>query len=190
MINLKTILKNNKKNLKYLFLLLFLGFLICFILIKKTDPTNIIEEIKNIDIYLKTNHINFIPSHFIYVIILCFSSFIILGPILIIIYMLYEAVCISFNIYTLTLCYKINGFIYSLFYNIITKFIFIFLIFKIFKISLKICKSITKKDEEAKASIIKNSKKLALYFCLIILNDVIIYLIGNTILSKLLFIIK
>lgn len=190
MINVKNTLINNKKELKYLGILLFLGFLFGFLILKKLNINPILEEIKNINIYINENHINFLNPHFLIISLLTILSLFIVGIILFPIYLIYESICIFINIYTLTMVYKLNGFVYSILYNIITKLIFMIMLLKIFKVLIKIGKTIIKKEQNKKEIITKYLKKVFIYFSIIIVNDFILYLLGSKILSIFLFIIK
>lgn len=190
MINIKNTLINNKKELKQLLFLLFIGFLFGLLIIRKLNINPILEEIKNIDIYIKENSINFLSSHFIVISLLIISSLFIIGVILFPVYLLYESTCILFNIYTLSMVYKLNGFAYSILYNIITKLILMIMLLKIFKSLIKIGKTIIKKEKNKKEIIIKYLKQAFIYFSIIIINDFLLYFLGNKILSMLLFIIK
>ncbi len=190
--SIKTSLKNNKKYFKLLLILLCLGFFIGLILIKKLNIETLLENTKSIESYLNTNKINFLTNHILTLLILCISALTIIGLILFPLNIIYEGICIFFNIYTLTNIFKLNGFVYSIIYIIITKGLYLSLLIIIFKKLITLIKIvITKKDKnEKKALVFKVLKQISIYTFLLILNDFLIFLIGNKILSILLFVIK
>lgn len=190
--SIKTSLKNNKKYFKLLLILLCLGFFIGLILIKKLNIETLLENTKSIESYLNTNKINFLTNHILTLLILCISALTIIGLILFPLNIIYEGICIFFNIYTLTNIFKLNGFVYSIIYIIITKGLYVSLLIIIFKKLITLIKIvITKKDKnEKKALVFKVLKQISIYTFLLILNDFLIFLIGNKILSILLFVIK
>lgn len=190
--SIKTSLKNNKKYFKLLLILLCLGFFIGLILIKKLNIETLLENTKSIESYLNTNKINFLTNHILTLLILCISALTIIGLILFPLNIIYEGICIFFNIYTLTNIFKLNGFVYSIIYITITKGLYLSLLIIIFKKLITLIKIvITKKDKnEKKALVFKVLKQISIYTFLLILNDFLIFLIGNKILSILLFVIK
>ena len=181
--SIKTSLKNNKKYFKLLLILLCLGFFIGSILTKKLNIETLLENTKSIESYLNANKINFLTNHILTLLILCISAITIIGLILFPLNIIYEGICIFFNIYTLT-----NIFIYIT----ITKGLYLSLLIIIFKKLITLIKiAITKKDKnERRALVFKALKQISIYFFLIVLNDFLIFLIGNKILSIFLFIIK
>jgi len=189
---IKNSFKNNKKYLKQILFLLVIGFIIGFILTKKLELNEVLEQIKNIAEYLNNNKINLIGSHITIISTIFLASLTIIGLILFPLNIIYEGICISFNIFTFTKVFKFNGFIYSLIYNILIKGVYIILLMIIFKKLLAVLKIIFSKNEkiEKKTTIIKKLKQIIIYFGLILLNDIIIYLFGSKILSLLLFRIK
>lgn len=189
---IKNSLKNNKKYFNLFLTLLFLGFFIGFILTKKIDLTPILENIKSLETYLNTNSINFLSSHIIILIILTLSSLTIIGLLLFPLNIIYEGVCIYFNIYIFTKLYKLNGVLYGLIYITITKGIYLILMVIIFKEMLNLLKRIiTQKEKSAKRVLItKSIKKIFTYEILIIINDILIYLIGSKLLKIFLILIK
>lgn len=190
--SIKTSLKNNKKYFKLLLILLFLGFFIGLILIKKLNIETLLENTKSIESYLNTNKINFLTNHLLTLLILCISAITLIGLILFPLNIIYEGICIFFNIYTLTNIFKLNGFVYSIIYITITKGLYLSLFIIIFKKLITMVKIvIAKKDKnEKKALVFKNLKQISIYTFLLISNDFLIFLIGNKILSIFLFIIK
>ena len=77
--SIKISLKNNKKFIKIIFLLLLIGFFIGFLLNKKLETEIVLEEIKSIESYLNTNRINFLSNHILTLIILSISSIFIIN---------------------------------------------------------------------------------------------------------------
>lgn len=187
-------IKKHQKEIKYIGILLLISFLIAYILLKKIDHWVILNEIKNIGENLSNNHINYILFHLIIISIMLSSSLIGIGLILFPIYILFELVCISFNTLIFIKAFSFSGLIYSLIFNIITKLVYLVLIILMFKSIYIILKTginfLTKKDSiEAKTLIYYHFKKIIYIITFILLNDILLYLIGNKILLKLTFIL-
>ncbi len=195
MAKINSIIKKNKKFIKFISFFMLLGFLISFVIYKEIDKIHVLDEIKNLSNYLTENHINYIPIHFIIVSCLICSSILLIGLILIPIYLLYESICLGFNIFTFISLYHFKGFIYGIFYLLLTKGLYLILIILIIKKIFNIIKQLLafflhKQDINFKILFLKNLKSIITYIILIFINDIIIYFFANTILLKLLFIIK
>lgn len=193
MIKVKTFLKKYKNDLKIVIFFLFLGFLIGFLLIKKLDCQELLKEIKNIEIYLNTQKINYILFHLMVISLLATSSLTLIGLLLFPLYFIYEGACISFNIASFTSVFKLKGLIFSIFYNLITKAVFLVLLIFIFHTGMKIVKTKMQKEtkeEEKKIVLQKKKKQMVFYILLLLVNDILIYFFANKILYALLFIIN
>lgn len=189
---LKNSIKNNKNYLKTVLLFLFLGLIIGFLLAKKITNNELLDQIKNLANYLSTNRINFLLNHTTTMCISFIVSLTIIGLVLFPLNIIYEGICISFNIFTLTSVFKLNGFMYGLIFSLFTKCIYLILLIIIYRKILTIIKTIfNKKDKlEKKTIIIKKVKQINIFSCLMLLNDILIFLIGNKILALFLFLIK
>ncbi len=190
----KTSFKNNQQVLKFLGLIALLGLLIGFLISKKLDNTGLIADLKNLDTYLNGNHLNFILLHFITISVLLTCSLTGIGLIMFPLFFLFESVSLSYNVFIFMQVYHFKGLIFSLFFSIITKTVFLILLISIFKkiifIFRNIIKTFTSKEEDIKYSIFKNVKTILLYFLFIIINDILLYFIGSKLLLKLTFILK
>ena len=189
---IKRSLKNNKRYFKFTIILLCLGFLIGFVLTKKTEMSQILDSISSIESYLNSNNINYLSTHIITLLVLITASLTVLGLVLFPINIIYEGICIAFNIITFSSVFKLSGFIYGLIYNIITKGIYVLVLIFIFKKLTIILKNIMIKSdkEDKKALIIKNIKHIGFYIIIIITYDIFLYLFGSRLLSYFLFLIK
>ena len=192
---LRTSIKNNKKYFKFLIFLFLLGFLIGFMLYKKLDNDLFLKEIKNISTYLSQNNLNYILIHLVFLSLLIVSSVSIIGFVLFPFYIVFESVSITYNILSFTSVFKLNGFIYGLLYNLLSKGVFILFLLLIFKKIIDNMKSLiyffkNRNSQDFYNNIFNNIKKVGLYLLIIIVNDVLIYLFLNLILSKLVFIIN
>ncbi|MBE6154202.1 MAG: hypothetical protein E7163_01325 [Firmicutes bacterium] len=195
MFNIRTSLKNNKMYIKFILILLFLGFLIGLILYSKLDNSNVLNELKNITILLKNNKINFILTHSVTIIVLIATSLVIIGLFLFPVYIIYEGISISYCIISFASIYKFNGILYGFMYSFFTKGIFLVLLAILYKKILKLFKLLlhyfkNKNINEIKNVIISNIKCILIQIFLIFLNDLIIYLFINKVLSWLAFIIN
>lgn len=187
----KISLKNNKRYFKRVFILLLLGILIGFFLIKKLDTKLILENLQEIASYLDTNKINFLTSHLITILLLLLGSLTIVGFLLFPICFIYEGICIAFILISFTSVFKLKGLLYSLIYILITKGLYIFLLVLVFKRLIAFGKIIISKEKkEYKLILTKNIKIIGIYIMIIFFNDLILYLFGNKILAFFLFLIK
>jgi len=189
---LGTSFKLDKNLLKGLLLFIFISFLISFLLFNKIDNSSIISQVSNITEYLNNQNINYILIHFIIISVLLTCSFTIVGIIIFPIYLLYEILTINYSIFIFVKVFHFSGFIYGLIYNILTKSVFIILLFMLFKKIINIYKKfILKEDDKSLSySINKNLKAILTIIIGILLNDLLIYLISSKILLKLAFIIS
>lgn len=189
------VLKRHRKLVKVIILFVLLSLIISFIIFKRVDDTKLISEIKNIDELLLNHKINYILPHFI-IMALLFSSFCIgLGLILFPLYILFELVSVGYNIIIFSSIFKFRGFIYAIFYNILTKALYIFLICLLFKKLIEFLKVIiaifsNKEDISSKYLLKLKIKKIIIVTSFILLNDILIYLFANRILMKLTTILK
>lgn len=189
---IKRSLKNNKRYFKFTIILLCFGFLIGFVLTKKAEISPILDNISSIESYLNSNNINYLSTHIITLLVLITASLTVLGLVLFPINIIYEGICIAFNIITFSSVFKLSGFIYGLIYNIITKGIYVLVLIFIFKkLTIILKKLMIKSDKEnKKALIIKNIKHIGFYIITITTYDIFLYLFGSKLLSYFLFLIK
>lgn len=175
---------------KYFFFLVGICFFISIIIFYKMDNSHVLEETKNIEDLLKNTHINFLVFHFVILAVLLLSSITIIGFLLFPFYLLFELICIFYNLIIFTRIFYLKGFIFSLFYILITKGVYIILLLIIFKKLINIVKSVilyksasTKID--LKVTLLQNLKPLIFSAFFIFLNDILLYFVGNKILFKL-----
>lgn len=192
---LRTNLKKHQNLLKTIIIILVLGFIISFLLYNKMDNSKIINEIKNIEEYLNSNNINFIIPHLLSISILITCSITVIGLVIFPIYLLFEIVSIFYNLFIFCAAFKLKGFIFSIFYLILTKLIYLILLFIIFQKLYTIIKYLitsytNKNNSETKFIIIKNLKKIIICLLGLFINDLLIYFFANDILLKLTFLIK
>ena len=178
----------DKKQLRVAFILLFLGITLGFLFYIKIDSTSIIEQIKNIDSYLKETPINFILVHILTLFFLMSVSFSFVGIFLFALYFIWEFACITYACFIFANVFGLMGFLYGIIYNIVIKLLFLILLVIIFKKIYFFLKNKNNKD----LSLILKKKKLEIIFCLITIfvYDIILYFIGNEILLKFIFIVQ
>lgn len=187
MVKLIPILKNHQKLIKILSFLFILSFIISIFLYQKLKNEAILQEYQNLANYLEINHINYLIYHFIILSLVISSLILGIGFILFPFYFMFEIISLNYNLFTLINLFKFKGFIFSLFYNILTKLIYLILIIYIFQKNLNILKifisNSTKYDSLTKNTlIITNLKKIIISSFFIILNDIFIYFFGAKIL--------
>lgn len=183
---MKKNLKLNKTQKKMLALILIMGIIMGYIFYKKMSPS-IINDIINIKSNLASNSLNFIGLHIITLAILLASSCFFIGPILFFLYFIWEVSCISFSIFSFSSAFQFQGFLYGLLYNILTKLLFmICLIFLFQKITI-IIKSIIHKEPLDINTLKKEYRNILIAIVAIILYDIFLYFLGNSLLLKLCF---
>ena len=187
------IIDRNKKVIKFLVFLFIIGIILGMLLFlsktseEKLNIANSILDIKNNIINSKQNSI---LIHFIIISILSILSFCLIGLPLALFYYFYEGFSIGFLICTFIKCFSVKGFVFSAIFLVINKFIFL----SIFTYFLFFCISYVNKFIKN----IKGNKQVIIYNhlikCLFVLftvfiNDLVLYFLGNNILSLFTFLI-
>ena len=98
-----------------------ISLFISFILYHHLNNELIINEITNINTYL-SNSLNLLPLHFIFLGILLSLSLIGLSIFIFPIYILFESICLNYNLFIFYHIFKFKGLIFSLIYNILKIF--------------------------------------------------------------------
>ena len=183
----------NKKYQKFFIITLILSFIISFLLFKKLDNSLLLKDLTNISNLLKTNHLNYFILHLIILTILILTSLLGLYFLIFPLYLFFEEICIFYHFFSFISIYHFKGLIFSLIFNLLTKTVYLYIIFLI---SLKIS-SLTKTffhnlslSKPVKYPYYLTLKKLFFLVILIFLYDLFLYLFGNLILSKLTFILN
>ena len=183
---MKKTLKLNKKQKKIVIFILVMGLITGYILYKKMSPT-MLDNITNIKSNLENNSLNFIGLHIITLALILASSFFFIGPILFVLYFLWEVSCISFSLISFSSAFQFSGFLYGLLYNILTKLNFIICLIIILKKVTRIIKSIIHKEPFDINILKKEYRDILIALIAIILYDIFLYFFGGTILLKLCF---
>ena len=183
---MKKTLKLNKKQKKIVIFILVMGLITGYILYKKMSPT-MLDNITNIKSNLENNSLNFIGLHIITLALILASSIFFIGPILFVLYFLWEVSCISFSLISFSSAFQFSGFLYGLLYNILTKLNFIICLIIILKKVTRIIKSIIHKELFDINILKKEYRDILIALIAIILYDIFLYFFGGTILLKLCF---
>lgn len=183
---MKKTLKLNKKQKKIVIFILVMGLITGYILYKKMSPT-MLDNITNIKSNLENNSLNFIGLHIITLALILASSIFFIGPILFVLYFLWEVSCISFSLISFSSAFQFSGFLYGLLYNILTKLNFIICLIIILKKVTRIIKSIIHKEPFDINILKKEYRDILIALIAIILYDIFLYFFGGTILLKLCF---
>lgn len=191
---LGTGIKLNKRQLKFLLFILFLGVLCGFLFYIKVDSSVFIKQIQEIDINLQSSHVNFIINHILVLFFLLSTSFSIIGIILFLLYVVWEVTCISYSSFVFMNAFGFSGLIYGIIYNLVIKFFFLFSLFVIFKKVYFIFKNkfFNKDDQEQQMmhfSFKKKNMEIIICCICIILYDIFLYFLGSQILLKLTFLL-
>lgn len=178
-------IKSNRSIIKFLLMLLIISTLIGIYfylskekIIKESINTELIKMIDNLNITKQNNIIN----HLLILIILSVLSLTIIGLPIIIIYFIYEGISIGFLLSSFINYSPIKGFLFGSIFIIISKTIYILILIYLLTNTLKYTKSFAKRLKTSKNDIITNQLTKAV-FCItiILINDIILYFLGNKI---------
>ncbi len=178
-------IKSNRSIIKFLLMLLIISTLIGIYfylskekIIKESINTELIKMIDNLNITKQNNIIN----HLLILIILSVLSLTIIGLPIIIIYFIYEGISIGFLLSSFINYSPIKGFLFGSIFIIISKTIYILILIYLLTNTLKYTKSFAKRLKTSKNDIITNQLTKAI-FCItiILINDIILYFLGNKI---------
>ena len=187
---LRTSIKFNKRKLKFLLFILFLGILMGFFLNLKVDSSEFIKQIQDINVSLQNNHVNFIMIHILVLLFLVSTSFSMVGIVLFFFYFIFEVACISYSSFIFMHVFGFTGLIFGILYNVVTKLFFLICLFAIFNKVYFLVKNkfFNKEDSHEQVMQISFKKKyLEIAICCIgiILYDIFLYFGGSGILLKL-----
>lgn len=178
-------IKSNRSIIKFLLMLLIISTLIGIYfylskekIIKESINTELIKMIDNLNITKQNNIIN----HLLILIILSVLSLTIIGLPIIIIYFIYEGISIGFLLSSFINYSPIKGFLFGSIFIIISKTIYILILIYLLTNTLKYTKYFIKRLKTSKNDIITNQLTKAV-FCItiILINDIILYFLGNKI---------
>lgn len=180
-------LKSNRSIIKFLVMLFITSILIGIYLylskeklIKESINTELIKMINNLDITRQNNILN----HLLIMIVISVLSLTIIGLPLILIYFLYEGVSIGFLLSSFINYSPIKGMLFGTIFIIISKIIYITILIYLLTNTLKYTKSFLKRLKMTKNELIIN-QVIKILFCITItlINDIILYFIGNKIIT-------
>lgn len=180
-------LKSNRSIIKFLVMLFITSILVGIYLylskeklIKESINTELIKMINNLDITRQNNILN----HLLIMIVLSVLSLTIIGLPIILIYFLYEGVSIGFLLSSFINYSPIKGMLFGTIFIIISKIIYIAILIYLLTNTLKYTKSFLKRLKIAKNELIIN-QVIKILFCITItlINDIILYFIGNKIIT-------
>lgn len=180
-------LKSNRSIIKFLVMLFITSILVGIYLylskeklIKESINTELIKMINNLDITRQNNILN----HLLIMIVISVLSLTIIGLPVILIYFLYEGVSIGFLVSSFINYSPIKGMLFGTIFIIISKIIYITILIYLLTNTLKYTKSFLKRLKTAKNELIIN-QVIKILFCITItlINDIILYFIGNKIIT-------
>ncbi len=180
-------LKSNRSIIKFLVMLFITSILVGIYLylskeklIKESINTELIKMINNLDITRQNNILN----HLLIMIVISVLSLTIIGLPVILIYFLYEGVSIGFLLSSFINYSPIKGMLFGTIFIIISKIIYITILIYLLTNTLKYTKSFLKRLKMAKNELIIN-QVIKILFCITItlINDIILYFIGNKIIT-------
>ena len=191
---LKITFKSNYKYFKTILFFLSIGSILGFFLHSKLNNTNLYQELTNISYYLSNHHLNFLILHLFILSFLLMTSLIGIGLLFFFIYLLFESICITYNLLSFLKVFALKGLLYGLIYNLLTKGLYLLLLVilfkKIFTFSKYFFIYLLKKEENSKYNLYSNLKSIGLILIIIILNDILIYFYAHKVLKFFLFIIN
>lgn len=180
-------LKSNRSIIKFLLMLFITSILVGIYLylskeklIRESINTEIIKMINNLDITRQNNILN----HLLIMIVLSVLSLTIIGLPIILIYFLYEGVSIGFLLSSFINYSPIKGMLFGTIFIIISKIIYITILIYLLTNTLKYTKNFLKRLKMAKNELIIN-QVIKISFCttITLINDIILYFIGNKIIT-------
>lgn len=180
-------LKSNRSIIKFLVMLFITSILVGIYLylskeklIKESINTELIKMINNLDITRQNNILN----HLLIMIVISVLSLTIIGLPVILIYFLYEGVSIGFLLSSFINYSPIKGMLFGTIFIIISKIIYITILIYLLTNTLKYTKSFLKRLKTTKNELIIN-QVIKISFCITItlINDIILYFIGNKIIT-------
>ena len=180
-------LKSNRSIIKFLVMLFITSILVGIYLylskeklIKESINTELIKMINNLDITRQNNILN----HLLIMIIISVLSLTIIGLPVILIYFLYEGVSIGFLLSSFINYSPIKAMLFGTIFIIISKIIYITILIYLLTNTLKYTKSFLKRLKMTKNELIIN-QVIKILFCITItlINDIILYFIGNKIIT-------
>lgn len=177
---------NQKRIWLSLGIILIIGFIggIFFItFVAKNEQNVLINSFTNFWHNIDSLKINYLTNHFLIMPVLIISSFLILGLVLIPLYLLYIGFLMGIVISNFIIIGGFKGFIFGLIYIIITRLAFLFLFsimaVALIKITILLINLIFKKNSDNKNKIFFQLKKCLICFILIMINDTILYFLGD-----------
>ena len=180
-------LKSNRSIIKFLLMLFITSILVGIYLylskeklIRESINTELIKMINNLDITRQNNILN----HLLIMIVLSVLSLTIIGLPIILIYFLYEGVSIGFLLSSFINYSPIKGMLFGTIFIIISKIIYITILIYLLTTTLKHTKNFLKRLKMAKNELIIN-QVIKISFCttITLINDIILYFIGNKIIT-------
>lgn len=180
-------LKSNRSIIKFLLMLFITSILVGIYLylskeklIRESINTELIKMINNLDITRQNNILN----HLLIMIVLSVLSLTIIGLPIILIYFLYEGVSIGFLLSSFINYSPIKGMLFGTIFIIISKIIYITILIYLLTNTLKYTKNFLKQLKMAKNELIIN-QVIKISFCttITLINDIILYFIGNKIIT-------
>lgn len=180
-------LKSNRSIIKFLLMLFITSILVGIYLylskeklIRESINTELIKMINNLDITRQNNILN----HLLIMIVLSVLSLTIIGLPIILIYFLYEGVSIGFLLSSFINYSPIKGMLFGTIFIIISKIIYITILIYLLTNTLKYTKNFLKRLKTTKNELIIN-QIIKISFCttITLINDIILYFIGNKIIT-------
>lgn len=176
----------NKKFILFLGIIFGIGIIsgiFYFSFLSGDDKNIIISSITNFFNDLSNIKINFIGTHLIILPLLWVLSLIVIGIPLALFYLFYNGFLIGFTMSNFVLVAHFKGFIFGLIYVLITKVIFLFFLLIFIISTIRIGLIVLKKEKLKKEKIYVLSKRVLLCFILILINDLILYFLGDNLIN-------
>lgn len=193
---LRTSIKFNKKLVIFILSFILVGIIlgiIYYLLQSKGIKIVITNELINIKSVIN-NSKNNILFHFLVLTLIFLVGFIVVGIPLILFYLFYEAMSLGFLIAIFTANHGVKGMIFSLFFILINKLVYLvilnYMALNSIKTTKKIVKSFVLKSDETINNLIRiNIPRYLIIITVSLANDILIYFIGSKILNVLTFLI-
>ena len=195
--NIRTSLKSNKYKLIFIGVLFLIGIFFGIIIFFKQP--NIIKENISLQLELFTqvitsNRVNQLLYHLIILIILFILNFTVIGFLGTIFYLFYEGCSFGFSVAIFTYKYKLSGLLFSILFNIVTKFCFLLLLmyvsYKGITVIKRVIGSIVLKQNDITYLFIKrNLTVLSIIISISLISDILLYAVGSKVVQLFLFLL-
>ncbi len=164
-----------------------IGGMLYVIFLNKSGKNILITSMTNFITMIKDIKINFLATHLLIIPLLIVSSFLLVGIPIGIFYLFYNGFLMGFLISNFFLVKHLKGLIFGIIYLIITRLVFCFfyfiLLINLLKIGYQMINLVFKKRQYHKDYVLMYLKKCLICLIFILINDLILYFLGDNLVN-------